>query len=233
MNRKIKAIGLAFVAVLATSAMVASSAQAKTTIIRAGAYPATLTGSEATTNIFKVGAVREVRCTTTKLDATMTGDSSTITAAPTYEKCHANGHFGTTVVMNGCDYSVTASSISGTTGTGAVSILCPPGQSIEISIYNETFGGPHTAALLCKYDVGAQGPIAGTKEFHNVAGTPDDLLLTLSLNSIATKVTTGTALACGGAAGATVNATYTGNLTVTAETQVGGEPKNLTVVTLP
>lgn len=233
MNRKLKALCLAFVALLATSAVVASSAQAVT--VRAGSYPATLTGTEATTNIFKVGAVREVRCTTTSGDATMTGDSATITAVGSFANCHANGHFAVTVNTNGCDIAVTVKTLSETTGTGDGALVCPVGKEVEASIYNETYSAsaPHTAALLCKYSGAAQANVGGTKEFHNIAGTPDDILVTLNLNSLKLKVTHGTALSCGGSgstvAPPTINGSFIGSGTIKADS-ASSEPINLTVV---
>jgi len=110
MTRKLKALGLAMVAVFAMSAIAAQGAQAATPgLLTAASYPATLTGTNTAGNIhkFELTALKlSTECTTAKFAGSLASPgSSTITVAPTYEGCKAFG-LSATIDTTGCHYLI-------------------------------------------------------------------------------------------------------------------------------
>jgi hypothetical protein len=221
MIRNLKALGLALVAVLAMSAVAVSAAQAEG-VVTAENYPVTLTGTQENNNIFKVGAVRSVECKKATLDSTLTGPTKTaLTTTAAYGECSSSpSALPATVNMNSCDYTLTANTPvapANTTGSATVSVFCgTAGDGIHVTVYK---GVPHTETA-CTYKIDPTDPevLKGTIEYHNIgAGTTREITAELNLKEIKTTVLTGTKLLCGGAAGETVNSTYTGNVVITGE----------------
>jgi len=100
MTRKFKTLGLAIVAVLAMSAVVASAAQAQFT---SNSYPTTITATSPLSNDdFKTEA-GSVECAG-HFTGEATEASSTQTVNASYSECRAFGFASATVAMNGCDY---------------------------------------------------------------------------------------------------------------------------------
>lgn len=152
MTRKFKVIGLALVAVLAMSAVVASSASA--TEFTAASYPVALSGSqpEGALHEFEVGS-GNVKCTTATFTGTGSAATTTQTITPHYTGCTAFG-LSATVTLNGCDY-LFHSQASGLNGT--VDIVCSGSNEIKI----DTAGG------LCDTHVKPQTGLGGITFANN------------------------------------------------------------------
>ena len=121
MNRKLKTLGLAVVAVLAMSAVVATAAQAQFT---ASSYPTAATATSPKGNDdFKTEA-GSVECKGHFAVAALTEASNTVTVTPTYSECIAF-FFSATVHMNGCDYVFH--------NNGEVDLECPEGAAVTIT----------------------------------------------------------------------------------------------------
>jgi hypothetical protein len=219
MIRNLKLLGLAAVAVLSMSAMLASAAQAEKGTLTAESYPTILTGAQtgplASTII--AGGIRTFHCTTVDLNGTITGPSASVTLTPLYSGCTSTpGSLPGTLFMNGCDYTLSLTRPGSTghpAGTGGLSttIDCPAGSVIEKKIY-ETAAKHSAGTPLCHYTVAAQGPIpAGT--YHNNAGPPKDITLTMEVKPV-TVNKIGPAILCGAAAGANIAMTAKGTYTL-------------------
>jgi hypothetical protein len=225
MKRRLKALGAALVALAAIGAAAVAAAQAEG-VVTAESYPTTLTGSLENNNVIKFGAVRSFECKKAALDSTLTGPTKTaLTTTAAYAECSsAPSSLPATIDMKSCDYTLTAGTPvapANTTGTATTSIYCATaGDGIEFSVYK---GIPHTETA-CTYKIDPTDPevLKGTIEYHNIGtGTTREITAELSLKEIKTTVITGTKLLCSGAAGETVNMTYTGNLFYTAENAAG------------
>ena len=131
MTRNLKTLGLAIVAVLAMSAMVASAAQASVEFT-APSYPATLSGNQATTHVFTVettsGDNITTTCTTASFHGTISGPNTAQTITPTYTGCTAFG-LEATVKFEGCDYVFHPGATTGTADeySGTADLSCPAG----------------------------------------------------------------------------------------------------------
>jgi hypothetical protein len=131
MNHKLKILGIALAAVLATSATVTSTAQA-TPEYTCSAYPCTATGAGEATFTFEQG---NVRCDVHYLLGKAGGgdlelSSSTATVTTTFAGCEAFGFVNTAIDKNKCDHLLHA-----TERIGASSdylhhhdIVCPAGS---------------------------------------------------------------------------------------------------------
>jgi len=152
MIRNLKALGLAFVAVLAMSAVVSSAAQA-TPEYTCSTYPCTATGSNTAGNETFTTPGGTVQCDSHFVVEKYRGTNediaaatSTVTVTPTYTNCVAFGFLNATVNMNGCDYEFHATE---KLGEGHyihhVAIHCTPtGNKIKIT------------AATCEVEVPAQ-----------------------------------------------------------------------------
>jgi hypothetical protein len=227
MIRNLKLLGLAAIAVLSMSAMLASAAQAEKGTLTAESYPTILTGTQtgALASTIIAGGIRTFHCTGGNLEGTITGPSSSVTLTPTYSPCTAlPGNLLATVRMNGCDYTLSLTK-PGTTGhaagTGGLSttINCPPGSVIEKILY-ETAAKHSMGIPLCAYNISPQGPLAaGT--YHNNAGPPKDIALTTEIKPV-TVNKIGPPILCGAAAGANVAMTVKGTYTLEGFNDVAG-----------
>jgi hypothetical protein len=100
MIHKLKALGLATIAVLAMSAVVGSAAQAQFT---ASSYPTTVTATSALGNdVFTVDG-SSVECAG-HFQGTISEATTAVTITPTYTNCKAFGFSTATVDMNECDF---------------------------------------------------------------------------------------------------------------------------------
>jgi hypothetical protein len=212
--KKIKASVLAFVAVLAMGAVMASAAQAGN--LTSASYPVILTGNQVTTNQFSIGGgVRVVSCTTATFGGTITGSTASVTLEPAYSGCTAQpSSLPSTVTMNGCDYTV--SNPSGSALTAGV--MCPTGKSISIVI-KETSG-----TVLCEYSVGETGNTALTgSTFKNEgSGATEDVTATLGATPVTVGVVKGSKILCGAAAGSNTTGTLSGTATLKGFADSGG-----------
>jgi hypothetical protein len=104
MIRNAKVLGLAIVAALALTAVMASAASA--TNFTAATYPVKISGAQTETHKFTVGG-GTVTCSTATFSGEASEASETLTIIPTYSNCTAFGFIGATVTgfsSTGCDY---------------------------------------------------------------------------------------------------------------------------------
>jgi hypothetical protein len=205
MTRILKSIGVAMGAVLVMSAVMAAAAQAETGQLTSPVVPANVTGEQLGGGAtFDIGAppFRDVTCGTSKLDATIVGPTDPVTFTPTYENCTSEpGITPVTITRNGCDYTIGftkpgTTNTPPTTGTMHAWVNCPPGQQIEIHVYQDPF--MHAANVsTCTYDIGPQGPVpAGI--YHNTFGAIPDVDATVNARFTATSTIGAGGVVCGG-----------------------------------
>lgn len=205
MIRNLKAIGLAFAAVFAVSAVGASAAQAAADFA-AAEYPAALTAEAdpgAVAQTFQVNPGTLV-CQEVSGDGTIEEEGPSLTATDiTYSSCLFNGSIPFTPNFNGCDYKFHAGNMIGAnTSEGTVDIVCPTGKVIEIGI-----GG------LCLVKVGPQNGL-GSVVYHNEEGGH----VTIDAN-IKEKISYSySGLFCG--SGSPKNGSYTGKVTVAGSSEL-------------
>jgi len=218
MTRILKTLGLALASMAALVAVMAPAAQAETGQLTAEAYPAILTGPQNAGGFaFDIDlagepAARQVVCTTSDLEGTITGATDPVTLQPTYAGCSANpGAKFVTVTTNGCDYTFgfvkpgTTGWFVGTGGTTAA-LDCPVGMQIEIHVYENAT--KHTENVsMCTYDIGPQAAV-GAGLYHNRAGAPKHVELTVSAQFTARSTIGAGGALCGGNA-------LTGHLPIT------------------
>lgn len=199
MTHKVKALGLALVAVFALSAVGASAASAE---FKADSYPATLTASAESEQVF-TSSTGQVRCTTLTGDATLTEESAAITTTPAYTGCTAfvgESELKAKVTFNGCDYNFT---------TELTHIECPSGKNIIIEV---------TALNLKCYEVEPQ-TTSGITFTNTEVGSTSAVTIDAEVTGLA-YIETG---ACGSGQ-TTNNATYTGTALITGEDPDTGSP---------
>ncbi|HEV2856880.1 MAG TPA: hypothetical protein VGW80_00560 [Solirubrobacterales bacterium] len=224
MTRLLKALGIAMSAI-AVFAVMASAAQAETGALTATEYPAIVTGQQGPGGTFDIGA-RNVECATSDLNGTLVGPTDPVTLKPIYANCISQpGALPVTITPNGCDYLFgvskpgTTGVESATTGRLQAWLNCPPGQQLEIHIYENV--NKHAANVsTCTYDVPSQGPVpAGI--YHNVAGGPGDVLATVNATFNALS-TIGPPAFCGANAFEPIPVQLTGNYTLKGFQDFGG-----------
>jgi hypothetical protein len=226
MTRKLKALGLALVAVFATSALVASAAQAEEFTgydQSTGTHTETVIhGVQEGSHSFTAGSgFGSITCTTaTFAGNSPTGTSTELTITPTYSGC--SDSFGRTVdvTMEGCDYKFTTPTfVSSGTYSGLVDLACPTGHSVTVHV---TSGG----TSVCTVTIHAQTGL-GSNHYTNKAGNPDDVTVTTDITNLHTT-TEGGFFNCGVSNGEHTDGSYVGNTTVTGET-TGGAPLGVKV----
>jgi hypothetical protein len=144
MNRKLKSLGLALIAVFALGAVSVASASAGTFTATAGAtisgeqVSGTITAKTVAKHEFTTAA-GTVKCTTATFTGTAAAaESATQELAPTYKECTLAGSVPVTIDVNSCKYVFHA----GTAGAATVDVRCPsspitvtvPGSTCEITI---------------------------------------------------------------------------------------------------
>jgi hypothetical protein len=155
MRFKLKALGLAIVAALATTVVTSAlTAQASETAkVTAAEYPAVLHATGANTEVFTAFG-GETTCGTSTFTSTLSEAKSTIEVTPEYTNCKGHGLFGSeipaTVTMNGCKYTFHNPKTDQTpepTKTHAsgeithfykitTTIHCPLNKAIEVHLYS-------------------------------------------------------------------------------------------------
>ncbi len=236
MIRSFKALGVALVAALALSSLLASAASAapKWTPVPSE-YPVTVKGTQSTSNILELEGGRTLKCSTATYEATLNNkveaEESKLTVKPTFSGCTTSilgNRDLTTITLNGCDFLFTYTET--TTGTIAsegwevtgkeLHIQCPVGASIELHVFvNETEDLDNAA--LCTYKIGAQTPAGDldyklTEKDVNNDGTSGDFKWTVT--GITTTRASGTATNCGAAS---QSAKLTGEVKVEAFNSLG------------
>lgn len=230
MTRKLKVSWAVLVVALAMTAVLASGAQAAIKVTT-GVSPAWSTGEviEHTTigkrHSFRTSGGQELSCEEVKFTATETNGATSVTIVPSMNKCEAT--IGTethlvTVTMNDCDYLFHGGKevTSTTFGEGELDLVCPEGKVVELHVYKSA---TTETEELCTYKI-APFINKNGNEFHNIAGSPNDVTVTTTMSEIA--VTRTGSLLCGAAS---TTATYTGSTTLRAFEDKGGSISNGTV----
>ena len=178
MKRKFKVLGVSLLAVFAMSTVAAQGAQGAG--LTAESYPATLSGSQISTNVFKFTALGlQAECEVGKSSGSLASPGSlTITLSLFNEKCKAFG-LASTIETEGCHFTTHISFI-------------PP--SIRFSLDIECIAGKLIKFLAgiignrCEIQIGTQTGLSGGEAF-NKAGPPKDVELKTNITGITYKVT--------------------------------------------
>jgi hypothetical protein len=134
MSHKFKGVTLAFVAILAMSAFVASAAQAIT--FSSSSYPQTVTaaGSGIGEKFETEGG--SIECEESKYHGVLSEPSSSLEMSPTYTGCTAFFGFASAFIhTNGCRFRWSGWEHDSATATytARLSIVCPAGKVIEVT----------------------------------------------------------------------------------------------------
>jgi hypothetical protein len=221
MIRKVKAVGLALVAVIAMSAIAAQTASAAHDVFHAESAPVTLTGTQEGTHVFTAEG-NEVTCTT----ATFLGTQKDLTATeltinPTYTGCKF-GSLNATVDTANCHY-IFDDETTPSTGDAHVYSDCTTGN-IKITMSGCTISIDNDQTLNgVAYD-----------NVNNNGGNTREVTVTATVSAINYSAS---GFGCGLAGiktGAHTDGTYTGNTIVTGEEdKVGGAHVGIWVTTTP
>jgi hypothetical protein len=163
MIRYLKTLGLALVAVLAMSAVMASAASASQ--FTCSAYPCTAAGSSPVGNKTFTMPGGTLQCATHYLvgkvgGGQITEPSSTVTVTTTFSECRAFGFLNATVHKNGCDHVLhSAAQVSAGVYNHSQDVVCPLGSP-----------GLVITAGACVVDVPPQTGLTNTKT-TNLGGT--------------------------------------------------------------
>ena len=234
MIRNLKATGLALVAVLALSALTASSASAVTDHFTTTKDSALLTGVSHDNSFHFPGGSPSFKCTTSQFTGTVLNNATEATIDPTYtgeinETPHNTAHRCTgtggdvVIDMNGCHYVLTGNTTGHDpvgTPDATVWITCPAGQVIKVT-------QPGTGITI---QVPPQTPTTGgvtylNKPLHSGGNS-------VEVTATATGITTlcHPAFTCGLAGIATHanSSTYTGTVLATGYEDLDGLPTPIT-----
>lgn len=203
MTHSLKTLGLAFVAILALSAVAASSASAEYRFT-SSATNTDLTGEQ--TGIHKFTVVgQSVECQKATFTGTQTkAETNEVTITPAYAECKY-GEKPAHVTMNGCHYLFTGATNS---NHGRVHLECPttasPHKQHVVEIHVTEFSG----ASECTMTIPTQTDIAGGTTYTN---NGLDVIVHATASSIDVD-SHGPGLACAAIGAAT--GTYTGTATL-------------------
>lgn len=210
MLRRVKALGIALVAIFAMTTIAASSAYAETEF--EGTGDSTLNGVQLNTHAFVFNGV-VVTCpsftATGTLPVAKTGE---ITLTPTYKNCKVGSH-PAIFDFTGCDYTFT--------GSGEVHLECSPGEHVDI-IATE-FG-----ENICTITMFA-GSFLGSKYSNELNGTTGkvDVRVFHSMTGLEYQEDPENGGSCG--IGEGKNGEFGGEFTVTATNTAGGENRHIKV----
>lgn len=214
--RNLKILGLAFVAVLAMSAVAASAASADDKLTAEG-YPATLTGEKdgEFKDVFTTTA-GSVSCSNPKYHAELNAAATTVAATASYgetveKQCTALG-FPATIHMNGCSYLFHTT--AGTTTELSADLVCPAGQEITVTANPSE----HGLTPKCTIHVPAQTGLETITATNVGAGATRDITLDINITGIKYSHT-GESLGKGSGLGACTTGTGT-NGTLTAKATI-------------
>jgi hypothetical protein len=204
MNRNLKALGLAIVAVMAFAALAGSASAAE---FHSEVAHTEIIGSPVATDVFTFNA-GTVKCAEATYSGTQTTGvtSSEVTLTPKYGGCTAFGFIGATIDVNGCDFRYTP------IANPILHIICPS-KPIEIT------------TPTCDIAIGTQTVNSGVTYIDNAVGTTREITLRLALTGLIYTHDPTSFPNCTGGAGTFTNGTYSGETTIkganTAGTQVG------------
>lgn len=131
MSRQLKLLGLAVLALVATSAITATGAQAG--LFTAGEYPATITGSIVAPH--ELGTELGVMECEPTLNGELAAVSEELTLNPSYGNTCKLGMKEVDVHNNGCDFLVHAGATAGEGAVeGTLDIVCPENSVMDFEI---------------------------------------------------------------------------------------------------
>jgi hypothetical protein len=179
---KLRVLGLAFVAVIAFSAVVASAASALE--FKAEKYPVTVHGTGSGIGEKFVTEAGAVECEVSHFHGVQTeaehiANPSTLTVHPEYTGCKAFGFLGATITTTGCNYLFhVASKTSVDNYALKVDVECSAGSSIKI------------VASTCSAEVKAQTGLSSVNVLDTTTASPKrDVDVTPAVKGIAYTVT--------------------------------------------
>lgn len=217
--RNLKILGLALVAVCATSVALASTAAADD--FTAEVYPATVTGAlDPGTDLVLGTTAGTTTCTVVQEHGTLAGPATELTMTPVFQNCVGSGFPGV-FDMNGCDFVYRINGGGLTTGT--MDIVCPVGQEIT----KTAIGG---GTIKCTIHIPPQTGLGGVTYANlGVFGSPTkEITVDVNINNLKYTHTKGTGLgAC--VSGAANNGTLKVKTVWTGETHGGGAHVGLTL----
>jgi hypothetical protein len=205
MTRKLKAFGLAIVAVIALAAVVASSASATEFTSTDGNYPISFHGEQpaASRHVFTVDENKyKTECETATFAGELKAKSSTATVSTAdYTNCISAG-LEATVTMNGCDYLF---HLPASGGEATVDLLCPAGKEVTID------AGGGACVIHIKEQLGLKHALIKNEE----AGGVKDIHVTVTISGIHATLTDVFPFLCPFAGETTVtDGTYHGTVTI-------------------
>jgi hypothetical protein len=210
MTRKLKALGLALVAVFAMGAVAASGASATSFHFNSNApvEHTILSGSQISgfNHKFKTTA-GEVTCENAEFSGTSTSNAAKdLTIQAAYYGCHifVFSKVAAEVKMNGCEYTFTShQTVGGKTEPFTVHVVCPEGKVVEV------------VAAGCTVKVGPQ-----TLTGFEVTNVENHVKVAANSKNVSYSHT---GFTCGTGSGTT--GTYVGDTTVKGSTTLGAPVK--------
>lgn len=211
MIRNLKALGLALVALLAMTAVSASTASADD--LTSEKTPVTLTGKQSGTGDVFTTTAGTVKCKEVIYTAaSVVTPTTTVDVTPNYPLTTAGGEqncagfsLPAEITTSGCVYRLTI----GAATTGGFDIVCPVGQEITATVK----GGGTTK---CTIHIPPQNIAAGVTFSNTGAGTTREVDIASNISgTLAYKHTAGTGL--GACTSGSASGSYTGSAIVTAE----------------
>jgi hypothetical protein len=175
MIRNLKVLGLAFVAMLAMNAVVASAASASE--YTCGSYECKATGSNLAGGETFTTPGGTVKCNSHYVIETintangtgLTGPDDEVTVTPTYSNCTAFGFVNATVTMHGCDYVFHAgASTGGGVYDNTADIECPTEKPITIKAGTCLVDVPEQTGLTNVKTTNVAGGITVQPDVHSV-----------------------------------------------------------------
>lgn len=207
-----KALGLALLAILATSAVAASAASANPQF-HFEMENTTMTGSQGqvVANIltFDQG---ELKCKSVKFSGTSGAvTTTTLTLTPKYEECKLAGE-NAVVTVNGCGYLFHLAA-NEENFEASMDIECPDGEKVEID------------SPECRITIPPQASLKKVTFTNEGEEATRSIVADLGISGFHYAED---GAACAGEEEATANGTYSGQITVTGE-NAGGEHKGIWV----
>ncbi len=204
MLTRIKALGLAFAAVAAVSATMASAAQAGE--FTAENFVATVTGTALTKHQFKFNG-GTISCTVAAFDGKLAGPAENLTIGAEYGNCSTGGGEAVAVNMTGCDYAFRAGmTLENDRVEGSMEVQCPQGAGID---FVEPGG--------CTVKIIPQAGLSKLVYTNHPAVKDFDVDFNVGMIVFAQNA------ACPGGEGVFANGTYTGQSTMVGESAAGAD----------
>jgi hypothetical protein len=213
MHRKFKALGLAFVAALALTAVMASAASAQFT---SSSSHTILHGTQTSTHEFLAGeGFGGITCSTATFSGTSSStNASTQVITPTYSGCKDSFGRIVDVTPESFTYTFTRTGTSGPTPIGKVSVSGK--MTLDVTDSNKN--------VVCVIHISVQENSGIT--YHSLADGSVETTADTTLQVVST--TTGSFFSCGVSEGTHKEGTYTGNTRLTG-TDTSGNKATISV----